>query len=158
VVLQRSHCCVSWREARPVLWLLGSSWGLTSHNGRAGQPHVSVSFIPNLIEMSFTQSLAYAQLKSVFKGELVLPSHEGYRDSLKRWSVLAERQAGVVAFVKDEDDVAAAVKFAVSEKLEIAIKGKFALMLENDAEHQVTGYRWWTQFFRSIFDRWRYRY
>jgi hypothetical protein len=74
--------------------------------------------------MSFTQSVAYAQLKSAFKGDLVLPSNEGYKDSLKRWSVLAERNAGVVAFVKDEDDVAGAVKFAVSEKLEIAIKGK----------------------------------
>jgi hypothetical protein len=76
--------------------------------------------------MSFTQSLAYAQLKSAFKGDFVLPSDEGYKDSLKRWSVLAEREAGVVAFVKDENDVAAAVKFAVSQKLEIAIKGKLS--------------------------------
>jgi len=74
--------------------------------------------------MTFTESPAYAQLKSVFKGELVLSSDAGYKDSLKRWSVLAERQAGVVAFVKDEDDVAAAVKFAVEAKLEIAIKGR----------------------------------
>ena len=83
-----------------------------------------VSLIPSLTEMSFTELPAYTQLKSVLKGELVLPSDAGYKSSIKRWSVLAERQAGVVAFVKDEEDVAAAVKFAVEAKLEIAIKGK----------------------------------
>jgi FAD/FMN-containing dehydrogenase len=81
--------------------------------------------------MSFTQSLAYTQLKSVFRGQLVLPTDTGYRASLKRWSVLAERNAGVVAFVKDEEDVAAAVKFAVAEKVEIAIKGKSAFSLQS---------------------------
>jgi len=85
--------------------------------------NLPVSLIPSLTEMSFTESPAYAQLKSVFKGELVLPSDAEYKDSLKRWSVLAERQAGAVAYVKDEEDVAAAVKFAVEAKLEIAIKG-----------------------------------
>jgi hypothetical protein len=81
--------------------------------------------------MSFTQSLAYTQLKSVFRGQLVLPTDTGYRASLKRWSVLAERNAGVVAFVKDEEDVAAAVKFAVAEKVEIAIKSKSAFSLQS---------------------------
>jgi len=86
-----------------------------------------VSLIPSLTEMTITESPAYAQLKSVFKGEMVLPSDAEYKDSLKRWSVLAERQAGMIAFVKDEDDVAAAVKFAVEAKLEIAIKGRSSL-------------------------------
>lgn len=73
--------------------------------------------------MSFTELPAYTKVKSVFKGELVLPSDANYKDSLKRWSILAERLAGVVAVVKDEEDVAAAVKYAVEAKLEIAIKG-----------------------------------
>ena len=74
--------------------------------------------------MAFTESEAYIQLKSIFKGDLILPRDDWYKESLHRWSVLAERPAGVVAFVRDEGDVSAAVKFAVQAKLEIAIKGK----------------------------------
>jgi len=74
--------------------------------------------------MSFIQSTAYKQLKAVFKGTLVLPTCSNYQESLKRWSILAERPAGVVAFVQDEGDVSAAIKFATEAKLEIAIKGK----------------------------------
>ena len=55
---------------------------------------------------------------------MVLPGDKNYKDSLKRWSVLAERPAGLVAFVKDAEDVSAAVKFARQVKLEIAIKGE----------------------------------
>jgi FAD/FMN-containing dehydrogenase len=76
--------------------------------------------------MAFTESEAYLQLKSVFKGDLVLPTDNNYKESVKRWSILAERPAGVVAFVRDEGDVSAAVKFAVEAKLEIAIKGKLS--------------------------------
>jgi len=101
--------------------------------------------------MSFTKSPAYTHLKSVFKGHLVLPADAGYRVSLARWSVLAERNAGVVAFVKDEDDVAAAVKFATAEKVEIAIKGESTFAGNADT-------RWWTQSFWSIFDRRRNGY
>ena len=73
--------------------------------------------------MAFTESEAYNQLKSVFKGDLILPADDKYQESLKRWSILAERLAAVVAFVRDEADVSAAVKFAVDAKLEIAIRG-----------------------------------
>lgn len=74
--------------------------------------------------MAFTESEAYIQLKSTFKGDLVLPTDNNYKESVKRWSILAERPAGVVAFVRDEADVSAAVKFAVEAKLEVAIRGK----------------------------------
>jgi FAD/FMN-containing dehydrogenase len=74
--------------------------------------------------MVFTESEAYLQLKSIFKGDLILPTDNNYKESVKRWSILAERPAGVVAFVRDEGDVSAAVKFAVEAKLEVAIKGK----------------------------------
>jgi hypothetical protein len=77
--------------------------------------------------MDITQSDAYIQLKSVFKGDLVLPTDDTYTESIKRWSVLAERPAGMVAFVKDEEDVAAAVRFGVERKMEIAIKGESML-------------------------------
>lgn len=74
--------------------------------------------------MLFIHSTAFKHLKAGFKGTLVLPTHSNYQESLKRWSVLAERPAGVVAFVKDERDVSAAIQFAKEAKLEIAIKGK----------------------------------
>jgi FAD/FMN-containing dehydrogenase len=74
--------------------------------------------------MSLADNPAFAQFKAVFKGDLVLPTDLEYKASLRRWSVLAERPAGLVAFVKDDHDVAAAVKYAVQQKLEIAVKGK----------------------------------
>jgi hypothetical protein len=76
--------------------------------------------------MESTGTEAYRQLKSIFKGDLVLPIDNNYKESVKRWSILAERPAGVVAFVRDEADVSAAVKFVVEAKLEIAIKGKLS--------------------------------
>jgi hypothetical protein len=78
--------------------------------------------------MEFTGSEAYIQLKSIFKGDLILPTDDNYKESLTRWSILAERPAAVVALVRDEGDVSAAVKFAVDAKLEIAIKGKSRLL------------------------------
>jgi len=84
---------------------------------------LTVSFTTQPLNMSFTGSEAYIQLKSIFKGDLILPADDTYKESLERWSILAERPAGVVAFVRDEDDVSAAVKFAVEAKLEIAIRG-----------------------------------
>jgi FAD/FMN-containing dehydrogenase len=73
--------------------------------------------------MCFTQSTVFCEFKSVFKGDLILPTDSSYQDDLKRWSILAERRAGLVAFVKSEEDVSAAVKFAVKTKVEIAVKG-----------------------------------
>jgi len=84
---------------------------------------LTVSFTTLPLKMAFTESAAYIQLSSTFKGDLILPTDGTYKESLHRWSILAERPAGVVAFVRDEDDVSAAVKFAVEDKLEIAIKG-----------------------------------
>ena len=55
--------------------------------------------------MAFTESEAYIQLKSVFKGDLILPADDSYKESLNRWSILAERPAGVVAFVRDRKSV-----------------------------------------------------
>jgi hypothetical protein len=76
--------------------------------------------------MAFTESEAYIQLTSIFKGDLILPTDDNYKESLERWSVLAERAAGIVTYVRDEADVSAAVNFASQVGLEIAIKGKFS--------------------------------
>jgi hypothetical protein len=73
--------------------------------------------------MCFTQSPAFSEFKSAFKGNLSYPTDSNYQDHLKRWSVLAERRAGLVAFVRDHEDVSAVVKFAVKARVEIAVKG-----------------------------------
>jgi FAD/FMN-containing dehydrogenase len=66
---------------------------------------------------------AFSSFKSSFKGDIVTQEHPDYAAAIARWSATAERKAKYVAFVKDTDDIAAAIKFARNEKLEIAIKG-----------------------------------
>jgi hypothetical protein len=107
--------------------------------------------------MSFTQSHTFTQLKSVFRGDLISSADSDYRESLKRWSVLAEKPAGLVAFVKDEDDVSAAVKFGVKAKLEIAIKGRSLLIITLSRKGELTN-RWWTQPLRIFFNQRRHSY
>jgi FAD/FMN-containing dehydrogenase len=62
-------------------------------------------------------------LATEFKGDLVKPGDPGYDDALKRWAANAVRKASVVAFVKDEKDVALAIKYARDTGLPIAIRG-----------------------------------
>ena len=57
------------------------------------------------------------------KGDLVRPGDPGYDDALKRWAANATRKASIVAFVKDEEDVALAIKYARDSGLPIAIRG-----------------------------------
>lgn len=65
----------------------------------------------------------FASFKSAFKGDIVTQEDPNYTASIARWSAAAERKAKYVAFVKDADDIAAAIKFARKAKLEIAVKG-----------------------------------
>jgi len=77
--------------------------------------------------MAFVQTPESIHLESIFNGDLVHAAYPNYQESCKRWSVLAEKPAGLVAFAKDSEDVSAAVKFAVNAGLEIAIKGKSSI-------------------------------
>ena len=60
--------------------------------------------------------------KASFKGDIVTQADAGYETAIARWAMNAARRAKVVAFVKDESDVAAAIKYAQTEKLPIAVK------------------------------------
>ena len=62
-------------------------------------------------------------LSKSFKGDLVTPSDPDYAAAIARWAINANRNAKVVAFVKDSEDVALALKFAKDNKLPLAIKG-----------------------------------
>ena len=60
--------------------------------------------------------------KQSFKGDIVTPDDPGYSEAIARWAVNAERPAGVVAFVKDTNDVALALEYARTNNLQIAIR------------------------------------
>ncbi|TDL29769.1 FAD-binding domain-containing protein [Rickenella mellea] len=61
--------------------------------------------------------------KSSFKGDIVTPSDPDYKAAINRWAINAVQPAKVVAFVKDAEDVALAIKYAKEANLPIAIKG-----------------------------------
>ncbi|KAI0046096.1 FAD-binding domain-containing protein [Auriscalpium vulgare] len=65
----------------------------------------------------------FASFEGAFHGDLVTPSHPEYELSLKRWAANSQRRAAIVAFVKDEDDVRAALLYAQAQGLRIAVKG-----------------------------------
>ena len=66
---------------------------------------------------------SFTTFKDQFKGDIVTPSDEGYTEAIARWAANAVRPAKIVAFVKDAEDVALALKYAKSEKLPIAVRG-----------------------------------
>ncbi|KZV75404.1 FAD-binding domain-containing protein [Peniophora sp. CONT] len=61
--------------------------------------------------------------KASFKGDVVTPEDPAYEEALTRWAANARRRAAVVAFVRDEEDIVLAIKYARSSGLPIAIRG-----------------------------------
>lgn len=74
--------------------------------------------------MAFVHTEAFNALKNIIEGDIILPSDPTYNESLKRWSRLAQKDAGAVIFVKTNKDVSEVIKYAVSNKIDLAIKGK----------------------------------
>lgn len=68
-------------------------------------------------------SAAFNDFKSAFEGDIVTANHADYEAAIARWAANAIRRAKIVAFVKHERDVSLAIKYAVAEKLPIAIRG-----------------------------------
>ncbi|KAH8101066.1 FAD-binding domain-containing protein [Phellopilus nigrolimitatus] len=66
---------------------------------------------------------SFTQFQSSFKGDIVTPDHPEYEKAIFRWAAQAVRRAKIVAFVRDEDDVSRAIKYATAEKLPLAIRG-----------------------------------
>ena len=62
-------------------------------------------------------------LTEEFDGDIVTPSDPDYAQSIARWATNAVRNAKIVAFVKNAEDVSRALKFARDNKLDMAIKG-----------------------------------
>ena len=74
--------------------------------------------------MAFIHTDAFNALKNIIEGDIIIPSDPTYDESLKRWSRLAEKDAGAVIFVKTNQDVSEVIKYAVTHKIDLAIKGK----------------------------------
>ncbi|KAA1469075.1 FAD-binding domain-containing protein [Dentipellis sp. KUC8613] len=64
-----------------------------------------------------------SSFKQTLKGDVVTPESPDYEKAIARWAANSQRRAAIVAFVKDADDVAAALKYAREHKLPIAVKG-----------------------------------
>lgn len=62
-------------------------------------------------------------LSTGIKGDVFTSSDAGYEKALARWAVNAERKAAAVVFVKDNEDVILALKYAKSNSLPVAIRG-----------------------------------
>lgn len=61
-------------------------------------------------------------LRKSFKGDLVTPSDPDYKASIARWASNSERNAKIVAFVKDADDVSTALAYVKSNQIPFAIR------------------------------------
>lgn len=62
-------------------------------------------------------------LSTGIKGDVFTSSDAGYEKALACWAVNAERKAAAVVFVKDNEDVILALKYAKSNSLPVAIRG-----------------------------------
>lgn len=65
----------------------------------------------------------FTSFQESFKGEIVTPTDPDYKKAIARWASNAERNAKIVAFVKDAEDVAVAISYAKANKLPLAIRG-----------------------------------
>ncbi|KDQ54384.1 hypothetical protein JAAARDRAFT_60767 [Jaapia argillacea MUCL 33604] len=65
----------------------------------------------------------FTSFLAAFNGDIVTPSDTGYEHAISRWALNAQRKAKVVAYVKNAEDIALAIKHARVHMLPIAIKG-----------------------------------
>jgi FAD/FMN-containing dehydrogenase len=71
----------------------------------------------------FFSKMASHSVIANFKGDIVKPGDLSYDSAIARWAGNASRKASLVAFVRDEADVALAIKHAKDNSLSIAIRG-----------------------------------
>lgn len=64
-----------------------------------------------------------SSLKPDLKGDLVTPEDKEYNDAIARWSLVAQRKAAAVVYVKDSEDVSLTLKHIVEHKVPFVVKG-----------------------------------
>lgn len=65
----------------------------------------------------------FDQFRAAFKGDILTEEAPDYNQAIARWAANSERRAKYICFVKNTDDVALALKFAIANGLKIAIRG-----------------------------------
>jgi FAD/FMN-containing dehydrogenase len=61
--------------------------------------------------------------KNQFSGDLVLPSDTDYDNAIARWAANAQRQAALVTYPKDAQDVSKVINWTSANKIPIAVRG-----------------------------------
>ncbi|KAF7563206.1 hypothetical protein G7046_g927 [Stylonectria norvegica] len=80
--------------------------------------------IPSASADDTTPTHEYTRLrKYVSHGDVILPQDPGYEASLKRWSTACEKRAAVVVKPTSAKEVSAAIKYAVSNGIPLAVCG-----------------------------------
>jgi FAD/FMN-containing dehydrogenase len=73
--------------------------------------------------MTSTMSDGVEALRSAMTGPVLLPGDEGYDTARAIWNGDIDRRPRIVAQCRTSDDVAAALRFAQHEGLEVAVRG-----------------------------------
>ena len=70
-----------------------------------------------------TTSPNVTELRSAVSGKVLVASDEGYDEARRVWNAAIDRSPAVIVQCRTADDVSAAVRFATTHKLEIAVRG-----------------------------------
>src|SRR6185437_6333406 len=77
--------------------------------------------------MSVTKSSlstgAAEQLRATLRGDLIEPDHAGYDEARAVYNAMIDKRPALIALCMDVADVAACVKFASQEGIDVAIRG-----------------------------------
>lgn len=60
--------------------------------------------------------------KNNLSGDIVVPGDHDYEEAISRWAAGAVRRAKVVAFVKTDEDVSRAIKYASAQELTVGVR------------------------------------
>ena len=83
-------------------------------------------------------SLDISAFRQAYQGDLLTPQDGEYQAALARWASQTVKPAGAVAYPKDEYEISAIVKFAVANKVQIAIKCECRRL--NGDNHDLTSF------------------
>src|SRR5260370_16100660 len=64
-----------------------------------------------------------AQLRQTIRGDLVVPGDSGYEQARKVWNGMVDKRPAAVIYCAGSDDVIAAVNFARTRNLLVAVRG-----------------------------------
>ena len=77
----------------------------------------------SVIEPTALGEATIRELRDALRGELVLPADPGYDEARSVWNGMIDRRPALIARCAGSSDVKAAIGFARSEGLDIAVRG-----------------------------------